>query len=388
MINFSCRYYRASKPCVFNKRNGWECPSCVHVSEFKDRILFIKLDAIGDVLRSASLLPAIIARHQSPYIAWLTGRDSVELVQMMRHVDEVIELSAVGMCRVTTGGWDYVYSLSNDLASASIATAAKAKRPPIGYSVRDGAIASSNVAAERWLEMAAFDRLKRENQLAYQRHMLDIIGAGEGPIPRPALHITDKQQEQARLRIATLFADGRRPKVAINLGAGSRWPKKMLAADQVHALSQRIVSRLHADVLIVGGAAEQAKADAIIGLGSTSERIRVALTESSLGEFVALLNEMDALICGDTLALHVAAAVGLPTVAVFGPTSASEIEDFDGLIAKTWTPLLDCLVCYGDCTKVRNCMSLTDLDHIIELTARQLAFYSTRPATQARSQNA
>ena len=93
MINHRCRHYRASRPCVFNKADGSECPACRHVSEYKERILFIKLDAIGDVLRSASLLPAIKTRHRDPFIAWLTRSESAELVGMMDDVDEVIELS-------------------------------------------------------------------------------------------------------------------------------------------------------------------------------------------------------------------------------------------------------------------------------------------------------
>ena len=75
MINFLCRYYKASKPCKFNKIDGSECPTCVHASEFRDRVLFIKLDAIGDVLQSASLLPSIVSCHNSPYLAWLTRKE-------------------------------------------------------------------------------------------------------------------------------------------------------------------------------------------------------------------------------------------------------------------------------------------------------------------------
>src|SRR4051812_43116855 len=122
MINYSCRYFLGSKPCVYNKQDGSECPSCQHASEFRCRILFIKLDAIGDVLRSACLLPAIVSRHASPFIAWLTRSESVELVRMMPLVDEVVEFSVDGLARVSTGEWDFVYSPSNDQTSASIAT--------------------------------------------------------------------------------------------------------------------------------------------------------------------------------------------------------------------------------------------------------------------------
>ena len=97
MINSRCRYFRGALPCVFNKADGSECPTCGHADEYKERILFIKLDAIGDVLRSASLLPAVKARHEAPFIAWLTRSEAAELVGIMDGVDEVIELSA--------GGW-------------------------------------------------------------------------------------------------------------------------------------------------------------------------------------------------------------------------------------------------------------------------------------------
>ena len=373
MINFSCRHYKASKPCQFNKIDGSECPSCSHVSEFRERVLFIKLDAIGDVLRSASLLPTILKRHKLPYVAWLTKRESVELVGMMKHVDEVIEVSDMGLARITTGAWDQVYSLSNDWPSASLATAAQSGAPPVGYYVDQGNIRPSNPAAERWLEMAAFDRLKRENTETYQHRMLAILGEKQGAIPPPALKIADDQRATARARIGELLAGSTRRRIAVNVGAGGRWPKKMLGAEQISQYVQLLLGRTDVDVLLVGGAAEREKTDTILKLCAGGSRVRPALTSSSIADFVALLNEVDALVCGDTLALHIATALGLPTVAVFGPTSFTEIADFDGLIKKVRTDLLDCLGCYGDCAKEHNCMSLLEMGQLVHLTQEQLA---------------
>jgi heptosyltransferase I len=373
MINFACRRYKAAKPCIFNKTEGSECPTCRHLSIFNERILFIKLDAIGDVLRSASLLPAIIARHHSPYIAWLTGKEAVELVEMMTHVDEVIPLSEIGICRVMSGGWDHVYSLSNDLPSASIATLASPLKHPIGFYVKNGVVRSSNPEAEHWLQMAAFDRLKRQNKESYQQRMLAIIGCSGAPISRPQLEIAADEQKKAMDRVAALFTETSRPRVAVNIGAGGRWPKKMLTAEQIYQYCQRLILRNKVNVLLVGGAAEEEKAKAIMALNATQDRIKAALTASSIHQFVALLDQVDVLLCGDTLALHIATAIGLPTVAVFGPTSAPEIEEFDGLILKTWTPHLDCLACYGDCDKRDNCMSLLDLEYLVCLTEKQLS---------------
>lgn len=128
MIRYDCRHWLASRPCNFNKREDAECPDCRHFSGYANRILFIKLDAIGDVLRSASLLPAVAARHDRPYIAWLTRPEAADLVGMMTWVDEVVTLAPAGLARIATGGWTQVYSLSNDLPSASLATLAAGSR--------------------------------------------------------------------------------------------------------------------------------------------------------------------------------------------------------------------------------------------------------------------
>jgi ADP-heptose:LPS heptosyltransferase len=371
MINYSCRHYRASKPCIFNKTDGSECPTCGHVSEFKERILFIKLDAIGDVLRSASLLPVIRDRHNAPFIAWLTRKESAELVGMMEHVDEVIELSEVGLARVATGGWDCVYSLSNDLPSAAIATSAPVKQARVGYYLQDGIIRPSNDAAERWLDMAAFDRLKRENTQTYQARMLAILGHEGSPAP-PALKVDAGLLAQAAAQVSALFPKSQRARLAINIGAGGRWPKKMLDAQQIYHYIRALQRRSEVDIMLVGGASEADKAKAILALCGTDSHIQPVLTPSSIPHFVAVLKQAQTLLCGDTLALHIATAIGLPTVAVFGPTSSAEIADFNGLVAKTWVSQLDCLVCYGDCDKPANCMSLLDVEYLADLTLGRL----------------
>lgn len=384
MINQRCRHFRGSRPCVFNKADGSECPTCRHCDEYKERLLFIKLDAVGDVLRSASLLPAIRAKHEGPFIAWVTRSDAAELVGIMEGVDEVIELSpGSGLARVMAGGWDQVYSVSNDAESAALATMAAAGRStPVGFYMADGIMRPSNAAAAHWLEMAAFDRLKRNNAESYQRHMLDIIGNPGMPITPPVLRIDVGLRNAASARLDALFS-GTSKRVAINIGSGSRWPKKMLDADAICRYARLLAEQADVDVVLVGGRDEADKAAAIMAMTASGDRIRAALTENSTAEFVATLTQVDALLTGDTLALHIASAIGLPTVAVFGPTSPAEIFDFDGLIAKTWTDRLDCLVCYGDCGKTHNCMSLLNPAALVALTMRQLKRATARPPRAA-----
>jgi ADP-heptose:LPS heptosyltransferase len=371
-INVRCRHFRGARPCVFNKMDGSECPHCRHVATYKERILFIKLDAVGDVLRSACLLPAIHELHESPFIAWVTRDESVELVGMMPLVDEVIPLSTDGVVRVMAGSWDRVYSLSNDQTSASIASIAGSPDRVTGFYARGGIITPTNPAAEHWLEMAAFDRVKKANEESFQRLMLQIIGCPERAIAPPALRVDAPLRQAAAARLAELFPGSSNRRVAINIGSGARWPKKMLYPEQIEQFARLLHDRADVDVVLTGGAGEAEKAAAILARFDESYRIGVALTPASIAEFVALLTQTHVLLCGDTLALHIASAIGLPTVAVFGPTSSAEIYDFAGLIKKVWTDRLDCLVCYGDCSKQDNCMSLLDIPELVGLTLAQL----------------
>jgi ADP-heptose:LPS heptosyltransferase len=378
MINRNCRYYRAARPCIFNKQDGSECGTCTHASEFRDRILFIKLDAIGDVLRSASVIPILRQRHHAPYIAWVTRAESADMVRLIDGVDEVIELDATTQARVAAGGWDFVYSLSNDMPSAALAAAAGAANPPVGFFLKDGILRASNMAAEGWLELAAFDRLKHANTKSYQRWMCDILGH-DGPIVPPALKLSEDLLGGARTRVATLLPGPRRSRIAIHVGAGSRWPKKMLRATQITVLAQRL-RQAGADVLLLGGQAESEKLEAVQRPLAGDARVQNAMTDTSIPELAALMTQVDFLICGDSLALHVATAMGLPALSLFGPTSIAEIHDFQGLITKKQTEELDCLGCYGDCNKPRNCMSVLEPGDI----ARQaLALLSARGMARA-----
>ncbi len=80
------------------------------------------------------------------------------------------------------------------------------------------------------------------------------------------------------------------------------------------------------------------------------------------------------------MALHIATAIGLPTVAVFGQTAPAEIHTFDGLVAKAWARGLDCLACYGDCGKPITCMNLMEVDALAGLMSAQLQRPSPRLA--------
>ena len=66
-----CRFFLGDRPCVWHKREGLTC-TCVRYETVRTRILIVKLDAMGDVLRTTALLPLIAEMYPGAAITWIT----------------------------------------------------------------------------------------------------------------------------------------------------------------------------------------------------------------------------------------------------------------------------------------------------------------------------
>jgi heptosyltransferase-2 len=88
-------------------------------------------------------------------------------------------------------------------------------------------------------------------------------------------------------------------------------------------------------------------------------------------EFAAIVGRLDAMVTGDTLAMHIAVALGVPTVALFGPSAPQEIALYGGG-ERVVTPL-DCAPCYRrECDVTPSCMDAIDVETVFGALTRTL----------------
>jgi lipopolysaccharide heptosyltransferase II len=135
--------------------------------------------------------------------------------------------------------------------------------------------------------------------------------------PFITLNVSDATRQRAKEFLAQ---SGVRPnclRIAIGAGAsyGSAkcWPPSRFAE-----LANRLQAENDADVILFGTASEAAVTRAI---SSELRQPPVDLTEkTAIADLPALLSQCHLFIGNDSGAMHVAAGVGLPVVAVFGPT--------------------------------------------------------------------
>ena len=92
---------------------------------------------------------------------------------------------------------------------------------------------------------------------------------------------------------------------------------------------------------------------------------------SSVRRFGALIDFCDVVVTGDSLALHLALALGKRVVVLFGPTSATEIDLYDS--GTKVLPNMDCLCCYRQrCAVVPNCMESISVETVYDAVIDQL----------------
>jgi heptosyltransferase-2 len=367
-IAFDCRFFLGDRPCVWHKAAGVLCP-CDHYQRVAERLLIVKLDAMGDVLRTTALLPALAAAHPGAAITWITRRESRPLLERNPYVSEVLNYGEDALVQLQVRDFDRVINLDAGKTSAALAGMARSPRKDGFVLDARGYVQPTNAAAGTWLEMGVFDDLKRAGTRTYQDRMLEIIGLAGAP-HRYVFELTEAERAEGRRHLEGLGVDLNLPVVGLNTGAGGRWQLKQWRATGYLELVERLAKRHTAQFVLLGGPEERERHRTLVA------ESRVPLIDSGcdnpLRRFAAIVAACRLVVCGDTLAMHLSLALERRTVVLFGPTSAAEIEMY-GLGEKV-VPPMDCLVCYKPaCDFVPNCMDVISTDMVEAAVERQWA---------------
>lgn len=361
ILKADCKYFPGDRPCVFNKIKGQLCNDCSYYSPVGFKVLIIKLDAVGDVLRTTSILPSIKRKFPDSHITWLTKSSSKDLFKNNSFIDSLLIYEDYGLTALLNAvEFDLLINPDASSVSSALAAVAKAKVKKGFYLDSKGKVSPLNPESAEWFEMGAFDQFKKQNKKTYQQIIHEIAGL-EYKKDLIQLFLDDDEvklrNEFSRKHNLTNF----KTIIGINPGASKRWQLKKWRLDGYKALIENLSRKKDLAVLLYGGPDET---ESIQVLEKISANVISTGTSNSLRDFFALLDLSDVVITGDTLALHAATALNKKVICLFGPTSSAEIEDY-GLIKKIM-PEMDCLVCYKQsCDFSPNCMDLINKEVIL-----------------------
>ena len=303
----------------------------------------IKTGALGDVVRTTSILPGLAKRHPGVRVTWLTAEGALDLVRSHRliaralGVDPASERSlAAGRAELAKTRWERVLSFDDEMPLCALASA-------LGGDGSDGRLSGACLDAggkrrytpdvAPWFDMGLLsvhgkreaDRRKLENRASHAAIFARMLGIELG---EPELLLPESARAFAARFAERTELTGNGPAIGLNTGAGGRWESKKLSEERTVLLATEIARRLdaRATFLLLGGP-EEAERNARIGRGLTgSVRWIDGGTSNALLDFAGLIGRLDLLITSDSLALHLAVTQRVPLVAFFAPTPAAEIE--------------------------------------------------------------
>ena len=185
-------------------------------------------------------------------------------------------------------------------------------------------------------------RPTRENIQYAVQHNLNIMapfGLAEAD-PRPTISVPERRRRKAEAIFLKARIPQNRPLVAVH--PFSLWKYKEWRLSEMAALLDRIQSEYNCNLVITGAPDERKRAKDLIGI--CNRKPYNLAGETSIGELPAVFAACRLFIGVDTAALHIAAAVGIPTLGIFGPSSWTNWapRGRDHLVVKKGLPCQPC----------------------------------------------
>jgi lipopolysaccharide heptosyltransferase II len=154
------------------------------------------------------------------------------------------------------------------------------------------------------------------------------------------------------------------------LSPGTNWATKRWPVEHFAALVRPLRDRFGLDAVVAGGLGDTALGKQIVAQAGTGV---VDLTgRTNLRQLVALLEQAELVIANDSGPMHIAAALGRPLVAPYGPTSPAATGPwgrYDSVIRLD----LPCSPCYSRTCSHQSCMKWLGIAPILQAAGEQMS---------------
>ena len=326
-------------------------------------ILIIKPSSLGDIIDALPTVGAIRMRYPAARLSWLVKSEWAPVLKGHPFIDEVIAVPFAWRAiprliqAVRRRPFDLVVDLQGLLRSALLgaATGAPAR---IGFAAaREGAprFYTDQVAVPEGT-LHAVDRY---------REVARALGCDASRIDF-GIAISEDAAAGVNRLLAEAGLSPSDPYMVIHPTA--RWESKKWLPARFTELADWLILEKKIPIVFVGSKGEREEVERIVQK-MKQPAINVA-GKTTLPELAELIRGAQRFICNDSGPMHLAAAVGTPVVALFGPTDPRKIGPY-GAGHKVIRKEVSCAGCRRNrCVRDNECMRAISVEEVLQIIER------------------
>lgn len=281
----------------------WAVASETDFTPRAPRFLIARFSALGDVVLMQPAVTALRGTYGDEAVIDLVcltrSLPAAELLSGLNQVHAVERGTGEVAAALKARNYDYLLDLHGTVRSRSLARALD--------------VLTLSVDKQAWNRWTLIRGWRKEAVAPFVERCLDVLTPFG--VPRPDAHVFGAEAWGA----LELPACPELPSPYVAVALGSSHPGKHLS-DAVIDGSIRVAQAQGRAVVIVGGEAEEARASTVV---ARHPEVASHVGAWTLGETAAAFTGAEAVVTGDTVTLHLAAAVGTPVAAVWGCTRPS-----------------------------------------------------------------
>ncbi|NOZ87951.1 MAG: glycosyltransferase family 9 protein [Deltaproteobacteria bacterium] len=339
------------------------------------KILIVRLGAVGDVIQALPALYALRNEYPRSHIAWVVEEQAAEIVKAQPEVDEVFVFERRklrNLFKLGTAAWAFQlfksfirllrgrkFSLAIDLhnifRSGLISKLSRAPARLVARPSREG----------NWFFNNWRFRLPKSLVHTTDRHvgLLRKLGVKREPeVPRVPIDPADREFVQTFFERKKLD-----PERVVVIHPGANWSSKRWPEERYGELAERLNSELDYIPVITWGPGEEHLAKRVVKL---SHEKAVMAYPTTLKQLASLCKSSRLFVGPDTGPLHLASAVGTPSVALYGPTSPARFSPRGGKV-KIVARDIKCSGCMRRKCRKLDCMKRITV-HEVFMVAREM----------------
>jgi lipopolysaccharide heptosyltransferase II len=318
------------------------------------KILLIKPRGIGDIVLSTIVLDNLSSYFPASEIHYLVeefAKQSVENNPLIKkiHTMQKTEFAYSVARRIRKEKYDLIIDMWSNPRSAQITFLSGAKHR-VGYSYR-GRRYAYNIKAN-----------SGRGDVHSAEHNLELLKAIDVPITSKNIHyhINENSQEKAD----TFFQESKLiNKTIIGIIPSGGWESKRCDAEKWIEICRELIRQFDVSLLLLWGPGDEIDVEKI----KVKLKNEIVLSpETDVDEMAALINNCDLIIANDSGPMHIAAALDVPTLGLFGPTDPKNHGPYNTNSDYIIRDDLHCIICNKlTCPYDHECMKELPADEVM-----------------------